>query len=757
MDNDVPDAVERWMLSDPEQLGWDMIIALPFELINRGIRHDDLRRHREGLVIQGLNGSDQYEGLTYSFEGYRLTTTVLALHEITYDNPRINVQMHLTGGVSLLSDAGGEIIELAEHGPLTGYRAQMEVRLRVEGSNLVMDLSQGLSHEMPLGNSDIEHQRGAKILRQMFSGLEVGLARVPLLSLSNKRDDAFRQPVDIKVGTQSGAKQQAVVLFTTFQHGAAGFSPPAGGNDFPTLLMEGTDQQNSCAILLSRRLLCRTVYGPAVLGMFPTGTFSYSNGDDDRQSIMQVEQGVLQVPGASMHLETGDYEFSSFNLDVGQSEGAFRIDFGAAGVTQRWQPTYSVMCRYRQLGEPDWRSETITAAPDLTYTFVLQGDASVEGKLKGRLDMQLSASGEAQHTAVDSMNYAINRSIINALAQKLTAHAIEPLNASLTLPGPGLFKPNLYRLPNGVALWGSVAPDQSLRIVEDDVQVAAGQTQQFTVMPEPSVIEWRVAALGEYTGAVGVIDSRTGLYQAPDADELKGNTVPVCVTATDAANGQTSEVLMIVHGHALAITPRFRLVAPGQGYELQVTSLGDTDIEWSIKNLQGGLRGSLNVIAPGRAQYVAHEAQNDVFYVLDEIQVLSTITGAVSTAHVLVRHDHGQMVLIPDPYEGVPGRPMRLTAWDTAWGVQVPATCTLHGPGRIENELNGEGLLYYPDLESGERSVLIMGRLEDQYGVIEGHLTLALPLSQGVKQHVPQASIMQRERQHSLAPRRRMP
>ena len=267
MNTSIPKVVESWMASpeNADMLGWDMIVALPIELVNDCVLQALLRKFAGGDAPDGLGGKVELPNspLLHHLEGYRLTTPKLHAGSSNYVDNRIRMSVSLEGGVHMLTRNSAEIMSLSAHTPLNALKPSFEVPITLAGGKLSSDLRNGSDHELTLGGGDFEDTQAGKELGAMLSRLAETSAQLDLALLQPSGQNPLRRVARLEVRVQSstdapsdeGAERQSLLLFVAFEHGGKG-EVPVGGNAFPYLAgLEGAKQR--CTVLLSQHLLHR--------------------------------------------------------------------------------------------------------------------------------------------------------------------------------------------------------------------------------------------------------------------------------------------------------------------------------------------------------------------------------------------------------------------------------------------------------------------------------------------------------------------
>lgn len=155
MNTTIPKVVETWMASseNADMLGWDMIVALPIELVNDSVLQALLRKFAGGEAPDGLEGKVEIpnSSLLHHLDGYRLTSPKLYAGASNYVDNRIKMSVSMEGGGHLLTRNSVDVMSLSAHTPLNALKPSFEVPITLAGGTLNTDLRAGSGHELTLG------------------------------------------------------------------------------------------------------------------------------------------------------------------------------------------------------------------------------------------------------------------------------------------------------------------------------------------------------------------------------------------------------------------------------------------------------------------------------------------------------------------------------------------------------------------------------------------------------------------------------
>lgn len=181
--------------------------------------------------------------------------------------------------------------------------------------------------------------------------------------------------------------------------------------------------------------------------------------------------------------------------------------------------------------------------------------------------------------------------------------------------------------PCDVARFAQVAVHEDAPTVTPQWPIVGSDQSRLMQATGPSPIKrWDVEALSG-GNALGTIDERSGLYQAPAANQFPGNMWRERIKAT-AESGAYSYSLVTVTSTNLRVSPLVKICVSGREETLVASStLEDpTVLQWS---LEGDAQGELDAETGRSVRYTPPEAKPGKSYVLDE--VLVTDPGAPDT------------------------------------------------------------------------------------------------------------------------------
>jgi hypothetical protein len=744
-----PEALVAWMDRNPSMLNWDMIASQPLSLLQYTVQQQELQRLAEQTVAF-LSGQAlrQEDDSLHELDNYIVRLTDVHIKANGYERPMLHVLLSLEGGSYVKSSYLGEVMSIAVHDTVSRLQATMNLPVRSENGQVVLDLGQGQDHTLVLNSTADIESLGPKMLKAGLDALEPAQQVLALADVMSSQDNPFRQVSQALPAVQgSDGLTPALLFFVNFTHGGQG-RVPQDGLDFPSLLANTADDRYASTAILSWRLLHRDAYAQSILGVLQGGEYRYVQSDPPEKGLgsMEALKGQLSIPAGRCEGLGLEMLFDEIVVPGSGGKAALKIAFAEERISQTWQPSCTVEYKYRHVGATEeWQSSKITVEPRLDYAFELAADATAA--LTGRLDSmveQAAASIDDQSVppsthedAIKALaDYAVQRGFLNALSTRLTAHIDRQILPCLRQPDGRFIQPLVRNRTNNLLLMGGfTSTDSSFRIVEQNVELSAAAETTFTVEPPSNGVKWSIEPLPGTTGEMGTINEATGYYQAPAAAALGGKNLMVRVVAkladadADADAEQRSESLVMVIGHSLDFNPKFATCFSGTSLQLRADLLEDPsmaaeELEWQVLT-DGAGSGTISSSGTNNAiaDYQAAPAPDDVRYVIDQIQVTGKTSGRTATGYVLVTHKEPDLHLSVD--EQWAGAGLKIEARVAGSPSPLPEVewiLPLEGTGQIDS-----GGVYTP--QGDARFVVILAKKQTSTRTYGGSLTLPLPLS----------------------------
>ncbi|MFG0629876.1 hypothetical protein [Pseudomonas sp. xss_2] len=747
----IPQQLAGWLERVPDMLGWDIMVAWPMELVQYLVDQDHLRRLANGLALKGLGArvTDTDTQITHQLANYRVSSPTLTLLKASYQRATFKLTMAMEEGTQLEYAISGEIASIRTNNAVNMLHPELQLDILYEDGKLCMDTASANKYAMDLGSGFLGRQ-GPLLISTMLKNAEPSKATLDLARVVPSASSELRMLSEIVPRSQAIGGQQALLLFMTHRHGARGFDPDDNGDKaFPPMLVPQAHADFSSTVVLSRQLQQRTAYGLGILGALEGAEFSYERAEGKPLSAMVAKAGILRIPAGRVSHGTLEIESVVCEVPVQPETEGLRITFQADKVVQTWAPVVTLDYRYRTAGMGGWTAATIRFKPDLWFTYKIDPNRSEAGTLEVRsfassvLASSLSSTLAAEHAPLAA--YAIRRGFINTLFKHLDARLSAPLLASLTLEGQTRLRPEVSTSIQGnLAMVGTYQfSELTPRIKEQNIRLAAGERQQFSLSQTRSGIEWACEPLPEHPWAPGDID-QNGLYTAPGMQGYEGATHRVRIVATDrqAQRSYTAQVTVVTTRVSVSPEIFIRFPTDKRAFEYESFKMDTDSVTWELQNVEGGLAGTMTPTGD-KATYTPTLASPDAYCSVDRL-VARLPSGKAEASGVMFSLFKDQTLFLywdeansNDTQLQLLGKP---PGWDEPYN-QITWWLPLEGPGRIERETG----LYHIDPAAPGAFVLI--RAEAAFGeeTLVGHLLLLLPFNAFADVNKAQFELQQRK------------
>lgn len=744
MNTAIPEVVQSWMAKseNADMLGWDMIVALPIELVSDTVLQALLRKFAQGNAPGGLEGSVELPNspFLHHLEGYRLASPKLQAGSSNYRENMIRMTVSMEGGVHMLTRNSSDVMSLSAHTPLNALKPSFEVPITLMDRKLNINLSDGSDHELTLGGGDFEDTQAGKELKAMLKQLDESSALLDLAVLQPSGQTPLRRVTRLQARVQSskdtpsdeGPERQSLLLFVTFEHGGRG-EIPVPGNAFPYLAgLEGANQR--CTVLLSQHLLHRVAFAQSIMAVLQDGAYSYKAGEGLPLPSITATAGVLHLPGGSHGRGNISYDFDPMVLPAAMAPKPLSIEFAPDQALMNWQPKFTVSFRYSVLGGAK-ESLEVEVEPLLEYGLQItgagQGDELLQARWSERAGLRSVRLGglpdALQEEMTESIETFIRLRFLQSVNDRFQIRIAEQLLPFMRLIDSRSMRWQVGAVPNNLVVVGGFDNiSGAFEIVEQEAQLAPGQEQPFTVQPDRSGLQWTVERLPGYDGELGGFKS-PGVYVAPASEQISGATLRVKVVATDPASGWRSSALVCVNSVGLLMTPLFVQLVRGHESQTRVDLAAVTaqggDFEWSVIDPVEGVSGQIekNEVDPSKSVFTAGPEQDEKTYVIDQVAVRNRSTGDMHRGVLLsVHNDPGLEVAPASAQRSAEGLQLEAFYGDAP----ITPIWSWIGPGEVT-----EDGVYLADPASAEHFVLIMASYTRRGAVYEGHLVLPLPLN----------------------------
>ncbi|WP_449431753.1 hypothetical protein [Pseudomonas putida] len=731
-------SVVKWMERNPQLLDWDMIIAVDTAHLNPGFDQSHLSRWRQGNDIAGIDGVYDVGGLDikYCLSGMRLGAPQLEVSRASPERPVANVMIKVEGTRTTV-ESPQKVRALVRYDVLDNALLAYTQSLDSGSGDLLMDVARGESYAFDQRLPVQAQWAGGRFFQSYLEGL-AERQRVYVIGghgAAPQNDYLGSRYINATTRLSADGKRLALLLFVALKHSHLG-STPGEGSDFPFLLPTDLGDDKPGTVLMNVATLQRAAYAEAVSALFAPGSLDHRYDLDQHLQQLVGKSGVLRIPPTDY--TSASFKFESFELDF--SVAGLTIDFTAQNVRQTWSATHAVKFSYRALGEVELRTLTLDFSFNLEHLFWLLRDAQAQGVIQGQLIARRSenvpvrlTSDSPEFTASERaqveefVGYAVTKAFYNALATALSARTPERFLQTFAVADALYFDPQQAHVeaPNNLALFTALAgADQPFNIVQQNVLLKAGQTQQFTLDKAVGTIEWTLEPLPGSAGAWGAITPQDGEYKAPSINALGGLEARVLVVATDTATQARSVAQVTVLTSSISLNPRIQVTQPGQSVVLTAVGLDRSALTWEIID-RGPGSGTLVASEQGDGRdYVAGQRVDEPAFILDHIKVTDS-QGESNQAVVLVEQRVLELsVLIAET--GQPDFGLKLEARFRNEVRDVRWWLPLDGPGYLDPDTG----IYEPVESAQGHFVLIAAQYDSEIGVLEGYIILPLPLAQ---------------------------
>jgi hypothetical protein len=272
--------------SDNEELlGWDMIVALPLELVNQTLTQCLLKIMSAGNGPSGLSGTIPFEQspFVHHLERYRLVDPVLVVENSNYVSSSIRVNLSMEEGRQLFTDSSSaEILTYIAHSPLNPHTPSFNMPLALTEAHLRTDWRASSEHKLSLDGGNYEDTQAGRLFETMMCDLAEASRLLDLGGLQSSEFHLLRRVKRLEVRTQSsidspsdeGRARQSLLLFVSFEYGGKG-ALPTGGMGFPYLAGLDSEGQQQCTVLVSRHLLHRVAFAQSLMAKVQDNAFTF--------------------------------------------------------------------------------------------------------------------------------------------------------------------------------------------------------------------------------------------------------------------------------------------------------------------------------------------------------------------------------------------------------------------------------------------------------------------------------------------------
>lgn len=757
---EIPQQVLSWMENENNEnnrtlFGWDLIFAVPLMDFNRALRDSTLGKFIAGHAAEGLSGSFTLDDSTQAhyLDNYQYSRPSIDVKATDYGTAKLRVSAVLDGGLHIRTRGNFNVLTLNKHLPSNALDAQLDLPFEYVDGHLCADLGNATGHSLKLSEEVIGQEKSAQLLKEMLGALGKERRQILLAQVQPGEDNPLRKVKEVYLRTQNSSQTpgamddspKSVLIFVKFEHGGRAFMPVVG-DTFPFLLGGDGQGGQGCTVMLSRHLMHRVSFGQSIMAVLEGARWEYgSDADGGPLPWIQTAQGHIQVAAGRHQTEHLDIEYAPFSIEV-TSNAPLRLEFNAGNASQRWQPRCTINMHYSLHGNGDRQKHSVVVEPELHLRLAIKGSEKGPGLLEGRwTDMS------TQQAIVNHLPQALSPELAQEMAVALEAIVLsEYLNAvnsrpllditEQVLPVLRMFGGQDLRwevgaVPNNIVVVGTFGDSTStFHIAQQEVLLAAEQSMNFTVHPPRPGLKWSLAPLPGYGKNLGHIDEGSGQYTAPKASDFPGDTLRVEVIAHDPATGQRSSAMASVNALSVMMAPLFQYLIRGHDQnriDFAALSASDDEYLWEVIGGEVPTKGHFE---PGTSTFLAGPQQQEYTFIVDRVRLTSRKTGATVNGIVLSEHLTPQLTIVCAQTQR-PEEPVKLEAYYGSNTQPTPGIQWSHyGPGRIEGDY------YYPDLNTADAFVLIIGTWDRGVrGLYQGYEVLPLPLTRFSRLRAAQA------------------
>lgn len=770
------DSLLEWMKTGDPLRGWGMIFALGRDTASRLLLQEYIAR---------IGSEAELPVTTADIPGFgdtrreRISHFQLGPPRLSFENSRLSttqamLTLPVTGGshLSWQKKPGSSwlMTRMALHDPLQGPSLVLQLPFAAEPTSVADDarvylnLSSGTDYRLTFADSAEGQALGGAFFEGLLKSLGSAQLEYPIGHFRAGEGSPL-MPEHFRLAAQAadGAEDGALLTLVQFEGTAPGSMP--GADDYHYLIPDSEGVEYPATVLFDRAT------GPVLPGgEVLLDRLTRLLGGDESNFTIEREGGELiraTATGGMLSIAPSITRLVPLKVEgewVQATAHSPAVNIAAVGPTPmtlarvgegkyslRWvstEQTANVVIKFDQ-GYPD----TQKPAPhkiDLQALFehVEQADGSLVfeattfiargSPLPGiPLHEQHRPGGIAAitpyvllslaHYATARIN-AVVRSALNLQADSrspaddLLDSANELIRGVIELNAGKEFTADVVKFPRDVACFGGVGQrPATFAIAPLELRLLAGARHTFTTLPAVEGLTWAVTNAGPQSEPAGEMDARSGEYTAPGAAEITGHSTRVRVTATAGAASCSALVSVVVE--ALTVSPLFTQCAhDSEPVLLRAGQLQQGTLEWAIKNPDPAQSGTLVDHQDGTCSYQPHPFINGVYFVVDEVAVSDSATGAEQTSVVLVEHTPKVQIGVSTVQAGT----VYLSALFNDTSLPGPRwSIELGGPGEIKS--NGQ---YIPNTAAPDRFVLI--KLRIVYAETEQfihYVALPLPLS----------------------------
>jgi hypothetical protein len=739
-----------------------MWVAYDGEIANEALRLDYVERidqHQLAAPLTGVATVRENQRWEHLY-GVRFGPPELTFSGSHIASARVGVTFRAISGIQLTVDQSGgaakRVSKIESYSPLHGPFAVARVSLADltidPGATMSVgfDVSVGEKYQFSFAETRDAQLSGGQFLQDAFAS-EPAPRRFCAINSASNVDGHLLAPSQIRprafCGTGSGAEpgNGGVVLFVAFEGSGVG-AVPDNDSDWIYPVASG---YNVSMVISSYCLMTRLVRRE-MQNAYPGAEFIYDNPDNAFLPVTSMTAMSGRLEPIEVSVSTAPFTAIEYIIEPSLADGSsgstpFQIERTSSGLRVNWGA--SSFC---QTVAPTLRTQTPEAQTALDYAWVVRGVRPFSAGADGGIVLSPLQGSPTwtkgvyrQGGVLDPAHYqhfpTLSAALVEGLASavdeacsgggSITSEFDSLRNSGLAFAGGRRLHLKAARLPNELTGLGHLASNpEAISVAPHDARVIAGDSVQFSVGQDSQDVDWSVVPLDGISGSVGSI-SPGGLYQAPQADEIKGSSQLAKVIASK--DGQTGAALVSIVTQRVAINPLVFTTWPGGTVETRMAAgcVDGSTVNWEVRSVTGAtlhepvLGGDVLFDVNDRI-YVAGAAPGDRYFSVDEITARSSTSGSSQTSYALVVEKTLSGELKIRESTDLPENQVQFD-FDGGLGPIAGATWeVVAGAGSIDN--NG---LYTMDMASPHRFAVITAWIVvPQVGELCNYQILPLPL-----------------------------
>ncbi|WP_248807368.1 hypothetical protein [Pseudomonas sp. MWU13-2100] len=782
----------QWLDGKSKTLGWDTIIWLDREKLNRFLLQEYITRFDSGHYLRPITDSeDTVTSETEYLYDYTLDYPRLSFVSTEDENQVLESKMALTmkvvGGshITLKQSQGVKrAIRVDSIDPLDGPRVRMSLDLpNVAGTvgqdgRVNLDLSKGYDFLLSYGQTEFMNDKMGKLFKRKFEEIDVE-DRVYPLSVLAPGINPFMRPDRFLMRTQQVNEQArnpraaefedgALVVFVAMSGSQLGRTPTTG-SDFRYLIPDDAGKDFSAAILYSREIITYAPIANQVFGSL-AGVNYRVDRDADSGNVTQIiaTSGSYTVPRRTIS-EPGNPSdpsaYPAFTLNVepftysyAAAYDPLKIKFGNDGT---FEIHFSIIgdadCRFANPG-----TEACTVKCDIRFSTWLRVQLSDVGS-----GVKLGYPGGPNSFFPDTHRTRPERfpqpfSNESGLAwsnlkSKLVGvsstgsegsyayhfwrttwdnwrQVIEQMQfyKTLNLPfGHAIdARPYDMRLPRDLVIFAKVDPTTTtFSIAPTEFVLGAGDNHTFRTEPSVTGVVWSVENIMGENAPKGDITTG-GKYTAPTAAQIDGYYRRVKVTATKGNYKSSALVSVVIRD--ITINPLIQVCEPEQSLKIWAGALGTGTLTFRTMDSSFGGTVVPNLTDPERRNehiYTAGPKKAGVIFHIEEIQVTNQLTGRSQITRVLVEHRGALLAVNIVGSAGLPANQLKFEA--VLIEEQGPVAGVKWQVLAGSGSIDADTAIYTVDPAGSHRYAVVMASFAfPGLGDFYGYFILPLPLTE---------------------------